>query len=227
VRRPTSPLLALLAALLLVGAAAACSGDDGGKRSSGGTSSTASTVAGEETTTTVPAELEPYLIAASDLPAGFAPTGSVDDTITSFCANEDAAAGLQATKRGVRAFNRSPAGASVLQMAFHFREGDGARFVEQAGQVLSRCSNVPDIHGLAFTYSPVDPAVDAALEGAEDHVARFGQSAGNGQLTEEIAVFHRGDVATLVAVLAVNASRADLDALATAAFRAAAQRLAG
>jgi hypothetical protein len=109
-------------------------------------------------------------------------------------------------------------------MVFHFRTGDGARFVDQAGEVLDRCSNVPDIHGLAFAYSPVDPSVDAALAGTDDHVARFGQSAGNGNLSEEIAVFRHGDIATLVAVLAVSAPRADLDALAATAFRAAATR---
>jgi hypothetical protein len=223
-------LRAVGAAVLVVGLLAACSGDDGSRAdraassTSSSTSSTASTVAGEETTTTVPPELAPYLIAASDLPAGFAPSGGADDTITSFCASEDAAAGLRATKRAVAAFNRSPAGASVLQMVFHFRSGDGARFVDQAGDALDRCSNVPDIHGLAFAYSPVDPAVDAALAGTDDHLARFGQSAGNGNLSEEIAVFRHGDIATLVAVLAVSTARADLDALATAAFRAAAAR---
>jgi hypothetical protein len=222
VRRPTSLLRALLAALLLVAALAACSGDDDGDGSDG-TSTTASTAAGDGTTTTVPAELRPYLIGADDLPPGFQPASSVDDTITAFCAGEDAAAGLQATARSVQAFNRQPAGASVLQMVFHFREGDAARFVEQAGQVLGRCSNVPDIHGLAFAYSPVDATVEAALGGTDAHVARYGESAGNATLTEEVAVFHHGDIAALVAVLAVNAPRAELDALAAAAFRAAAE----
>lgn len=219
--RPTSLPRALLAALLLVAALAGCSGDDGD--GSDGTSSTASNAADEDTTTTVPAALRPYLIGADDLPPGFQPASSVDDTITSFCAGEDAAAGLQATARSVQAFNRTPAGASVLQMVFHFREGDAARFVEQAGQVLSRCSNVPDIRGLAFAYSPVDATVEAALGGTDAHVARYGESAGNATLTEEVAVFHHGDIAALVAVLAVNAPRADLDALAAAAFRAAAE----
>jgi hypothetical protein len=220
VHRPTGRrwlTIPVVAALLL---AAACSDDDGG--SAGATTST-SGPDGRSTSTTVDPTLAPFLLEASDLPGSFRAVGGIDDTITSFCANEDAAAGLQASSRSVAAYARDPGGASVVQLVFRFRDGDAARFVEQAGQVLDRCNNVPDIRGLAFAYEPVAAAVDAALAGTDGHVARYGLSAGSGSLSEELAVFRHGDVAHLVAVLAVDTPRADLDALAIAAFGAAAR----
>lgn len=219
VRPPTArrrcATTALLAGLLLAGA---CSGGDDGASPTSTTAPDASS-----TSTTVDPALAPFLIQATDLPGAYRAVGDIDDTITSFCANEDAAAGLRATSRSVAAFARDPAGASIVQLVFRFREGDAARFVQQAGEVLDRCSNVPDIRGLAFSYEPVTPEVEAALAGTDAHVARFGISAGNGSLTEELAVFHHGDIAHLVAVLAVDAPRAELDTLAAAAFRAAAE----
>ena len=207
-----------MAGLLLT---AACSGDDGG----GDDTTTTSFVepGGSSTSTTVDPTLAPFLLEASDLPGSFRAVGGIDDTITSFCANEDAAAGLQASSRSVVAYGRDPGGASVVQLVFRFRDGDAARFVEQAGQVLDRCNDVPDIRGLAFAYEPVSAAVEGALAGTDGHVARYGLSAGSGSLSEQVAVFRHGDIAHLVAVLAVDTPRADLDALAVAAFTAAAE----
>jgi hypothetical protein len=86
---------------------------------------------------------------------------------------------------------------------------------------------VPDIKGLAFTYSPVSAAVDASLAATDAHEARVGVSAGAGGLHEVVAVFRHGDVGQLLAVLLVDGQPADLDALATAAFTAAVTRARG
>ena len=212
-RRRSRPLAALLLALLLLVGATACSDDDADD-------------AGEATSTTTAAdaELEAVLLRQDELPAGFAPSPDVDDTITAFCAGEDAAAGLQASARALVGFRRQPEGASVIHLAFRFRAGDAVRFVEQAGGILDRCSDVPDTSGLAFTYTPTAPAVDAALAGTDAHVSRHGVSVGSGNLSIDIGVFRYGDVGELIAVLAVAAPRVELDALAAQAFAAASSR---
>ena len=203
------------AAVLVVLGLAACSDDDAGP---------ATTTTAEATTTSLGSDpaLDALLVQAGDLPAGFVPSEDIDDTITAFCAGEDAAAGLQATGRALAGYTREPAGASVIHLAFRFRPGDGARFVDQATQILERCSNVPDATGLAFAYEPAAPELEAALAGTDAFVARHGTSAGSGSLGIDVAVFRHGDVAQLVAVLAVDTPRAELDALAVAAVTAAA-----
>jgi hypothetical protein len=216
VRRPTSVLAALAAAALLLGAA--CSDDD--HPSTDPTSSTASTE--------LPARNDPtlgkHLLRATDLPAGFAAVAGRDDTITSFCAGQDAVAGLQATARAFVSFTRTPAGAAVLQLIFRFREGDAARFMDQSTAILDTCSSVPDIHGLAFAYDPSTDAVDAILKDSDAHVSRHGTSVGRGNLNEDVAMFRRGDVGVLVAVLTNDQTRDQTDALAVAAFTAAVRR---
>ena len=210
---------ALLLALLVVLGTAACSDDDDG----GGAPPASTTTAGPTTSsTTSDPDLEALLVQAADLPQGFSPSGDIDDTITAFCANEDAAAGLQATGRALAGYTRDPAGASVIHLVYRFRPGDAARFVQQATDILGRCSAVPDATGLAFTYEPAAPAVEAALAGTDAHVARYGTSAGGGSLSIGIAVFRHGEVGHLVAVLGVDTARADLDALAATAVGAAA-----
>jgi hypothetical protein len=225
-RRPTSPVAALAAvALLGLGPLAACS-DDGGTPSPA--RSTTTTASGPSTSTTVDPALVPRVLDPADLPAGFArdDTG-IDTTITAFCTGQDAAAGLQARARLAAGFRREPPGASVVQLVFRFREGDAARFVAQAQRVLDGCSNVPDVQGLAFAYEPTGPEVDAVLGGSDGHVSRYGASVGSAKLTEEVAVFRHGDVGQLIAVLGVDLTRADLDQLATTAFRSAIGRATG
>lgn len=210
-------LLALVA--IVVGSLAACTDDDepAARSSTSTTSATAPT----------DAALTPLLVTVDDLPAGFAPNADVDDTITAFCAGQDAAAGLQASGRAIVGFRRTPAGASVIELVFRF-EADGAiRFVEQAENLLTDCSEVPDATGLAFTYEPVSAEVAVALTGAESVASRYGVSIGSGNLTVDVAVGQRGDIGVLVAVLGLDQSRAELDALAAAAFAAAVARLGG
>ncbi len=219
-RPPTSRIVGLLLSVLLL-LFAACSDDDG----ESGDPSTSSTP--EPSIPPDDPELEQLLITAADLPGTYAAVEDVGDTVTTFCAGEDATAGLQASGRAIVGFNRTTPGASVIHLVFRFREGDGPRFVQQAGEVLGRCSAVPDLTGLAFTYEPVDAPVEATLVGTDQHVARFGVSVGSASFTEQIVVFRHGDVAHLVAVLGADLPRADLDALATAAFGAAAARSAG
>ncbi|MDP1819441.1 MAG: hypothetical protein Q8K58_06035 [Acidimicrobiales bacterium] len=211
---------AVLAGLLLL--VVACSDDDHGAPSS---SSTA------PTTTSVSIPQDPSLaglaLAASDLPAGFSPAADVDDTITAFCAGEDATAGLQASGRALIGFTRAPAGASVIQLVFRFRDGGAAEFVRQSRAILDRCSGVPDVTGLAFTYEAVPPALDEVVAaGTDDHVTRHGVSAGSGSLRIDLAVFHRGGIGQLVAVLGLDLPREEVGALATEAFTAAVGRLA-
>ncbi|HEY9555532.1 MAG TPA: hypothetical protein VIR58_02290, partial [Acidimicrobiales bacterium] len=220
----------LAAAVLL--APAACSDDGTPGEGSTGTSvspsSTSSTSA--PTATTVRGDdgtLDSLLLGATDLPAGFEESSEgVDETITSFCAGEDATAGLQASARAVRAFARTPPGASVLQVVFDFEGTGAADFVAAADGILERCSDVPDATGLAFAYEPLAPAVAAPLEGVEQSTGRYGVSAGSGSLTIDVAVFRTGSVGQLVAVLGLDLPREELDALAAQAFTAAVARTA-
>ncbi|HJR25354.1 MAG TPA: hypothetical protein VJ804_07770 [Acidimicrobiales bacterium] len=211
-RRPHRLRAALLAALLVAGAA--CSDDD----------DTATTTTPTTATTVADPALDAVLVRQEELPAGFEPSPDVDDTITAFCAGEDAAAGLQATGRALAGYRRQPEGASVIHLVFRFRTGDAERFVDQAAAILDRCSEVPDTTGLAFTYTPAAPAVDAALAGTDAHVARHGVSIGSGNLAIDIGVFRYGEVGELVAVLAVDATRDALDGLSAQAFAAASAR---
>ena len=126
-------------------------------------------------------ELEEMLLDAEDLPEGFEPSGEVDDTITTFCANEDATAGLQASAREVIGFTRAEAGTSVIQLAFRFDDDGAMRFVEQASAILDRCSDVPGAGGLAFTYEPLTEGLDAADRRRRDsHVGRYGATSARG-----------------------------------------------
>lgn len=225
-RRPaallTAPLAAPLAALLVVAllATASCT-DDGASPAP----STTRPTAGPGTTVADAADLAAVLLRAEDLPAGFAPQADVNDTITTFCAGQDATAGLAASGRAIVGFTRTPAGASVIEIVFRF-DGDGAaRFVDQAEELLTSCSDVPDATGLAFTYEPAAAAVTAALEDLDAVATRYGTSIGSGTLTVDIGVGRRGDLGVLVAVLGIEEPRAELEALAAQAFRAAAERL--
>lgn len=204
-RRPVATCCLALA-LALLGATAACSDDE----------------PAVPAPTTVPASaLDALALGVDDLPAGFEPSDAVDDTITAFCVNEDATAGLRASDRAVRGFTRNPAGASVIQLIFRF-DGDGAaQFVDQARAIVDRCSNVPDITGLAFEYDELTAGLDEAIAAAsEDHVGRHGTSVGSGNLTIDLVAFHHGDVGQLVAVLGLDVPRAELDQLARTAFTA-------
>lgn len=217
-RPPITALLVATAALLL----GACSDDDpGADRTTATTAANSTTIAptGDE-------ELDGLLLEAAELPPGFTASDEVDDTITSFCVGEDATAGLQASARAARGFAREGGGASVIQLAFRFRGDGAARFVEQAEGALTRCDDVPtDASGLAFAYEPLAPEVAAALGGlADGAAARYGLSAGAGNLLLDVAVVRVGDVGMLVAVLGIDQPRAELDALATAAFAAVAER---
>lgn len=206
-RRCVATCLIVLA--VLIGATAGCTGDDRAP-------------AATTTARTGDADLEGMALSADDLPPGFAPSADVDDTITSFCANEDAAAGLRASGRVVRGFTKAGGGASVIQLAFRF-EDDGARtFVAQAGAILERCSGVPDRTGLAFEYEALAPELEALVADRTDaHAGRYGTSVGSGNLTVDLVAFARGDVAELVAVLGLEQPRAELDALARTSFEAA------
>ena len=221
------PVPALVAALGLGVALAAC-GDDDGSDPPGST--TTSTEAASTSTTVGADDLEARLLDLADLPAGFEPAAEVDDTITSFCATHDAAAGLQADERAVVGFARTGGGASVIQLAFRFRDGGAAAFVTQAEAALTACSGVPDGSGtgLAFEYEPLSAAVAAAIADAgQSRTGGYGTSVGSGSLTVEVAVLQEGEVGTLVAVLGLDQPRADLDALAAAAFSAVAERIEG
>jgi hypothetical protein len=215
---PASRLGALLLVALLVAGSAACSDDD-------------DPASDTSTTTTVPVGVDddptlvPLVLQAGDLPGTFAPSDNVDDTITSFCAGEDATAGLRATGRALAGYRRDPAGASVIHVVFRFADDGAAAFVQQAETILGRCHEVPDVTGLAFSYQPVTPAVADALRGADASASRYGTSFGSGNLTIDLAAFRRGDVGELVAVLGVDTPRDQLDALAAAAFAAAVERL--
>lgn len=222
-RRTTA--ISILALALVVAATAACGGDGGDPAPTTTSSTTAPTT--ETTTTLGGADADPDLAARllepADLPSGFSASDAVDDTITAFCAGEDAAGGLQASARVARGFTRSSGGASVIQLAFRFRDDGAAAFVAQAEAILERCDSVPDVTGLAFEYEPLTPEVEAPLEGASDALAgRYGVNVGSGSLTIDLVVLQQGDIGQLVAVLGVDLPRAELDALATAAFTAVA-----
>lgn len=204
----------VLLVVALAATATACTSD--GPAQPAGTTTPPSTDPG--------AAIEGVLLTASDLPAGFEPAAG-DDTITSFCAGQDAAAGLRASQRAVAAFARQPAGASVIQVALRLEDDGAQRFVDAARTLLDTCSEVPDATGLAFTYEAVSAPVAEVLEAAPGAVSGYGTSVGSGSLTVEIAVAHRGDVALLVAVLGVDQARTDLDALAVDVFAAAVARL--
>jgi hypothetical protein len=218
-RRPRS-VRAVTVALVVVVLVGACSHDHEGSsaRSTSSTSTTATSV--------LPDVQDPALratqIQASDLGTGFLENDSSNNTVTSFCVGQDAAQGLRATARSYVGYGRAPAG--VLQLTFRFRKGDAAKFVSQADQMFSTCSGVPDIQGQAYTYEPVTSAVDAALAGADGHSARYGVSVGNGNLKEEAAFFHKGDIGVLIAVVTNQQERADTDSLALTAFAAAVRR---
>jgi len=177
------------------------------------------------TTAPTDPDLVPLLVTADDLPSGFHPNADVDDTITAFCVGQDAAAGLRASGRAVAGFSRTPAGASVIELAFRFEEDGATRFVAQAEALLRSCSEVPDVSGLAFTYTPVSPAVAAALVGADSTASGYGVSIGSGNLTVEVAVVQRSDIGVLIAVLGLGQAREDLDALAATTFAAVVARL--
>lgn len=211
-----------MAALLLV----ACSSDDDAGPS---TTTTVETTSSSASSTGVDDDptLEGHLLDAGDLPEGFvAAPGGVDDTITAFCAGEDATAGLSATGRAAVAFTRTPPGASVIQLVFRFEDDDAAAFVAAADAILERCSEVPDFTGLAFTYEPLTTEVADALAGADAAAGRHGTSMGSERLTIDVAVVRHGDVGQLVAVLGVDLQRAELDELARSTFAAALARAA-
>jgi hypothetical protein len=217
-RRAGTSVLLVAGVVTLLG----CTGDDE-PASATSTSTTTSPPVG----TVAPDDpaLTELLITADDLPDGFTVTDDVADTITSFCAGQDAAAGLRASGRAVTAFTREPVGASVFEVVFRF-EGGGARtFVDQAEALLESCHEVPDVSGLAFGYEPLSEPVAASLSPAGAWAGRFGTSVGSGELTIEVAALQRGDLGALVAVLGADEPRADLDALAIAAFTAAVEAL--
>ena len=210
IRRAVATAAVVLASLV------ACTDDDGAPPTT--TASTTTTVAPD-------GELEQLLVTAEDLPAGFAPSADVDDTITAFCAGQDAAAGLSASGRAIVGFTRTPPGASVIQLVFRFDDDGAARFVEQAEDLLTSCSDVPDATGLAFTYEPVSAPVEETLAGVDSSASRYGTSVGSGNLTVNVAVIQQADVGLLVAVLGLEEPREALDELAAEVFAAAASRL--
>ncbi|HEX4866510.1 MAG TPA: hypothetical protein VFV32_02680 [Acidimicrobiales bacterium] len=220
----------LLAALVTIasGSLAGCSDDEMPPATTASTSTPSSTAPEGSTDGAADEALEALLLDASDLPAGFTASDEADDTITSFCATQDAAAGLQASARAVRAFARDAGGASVIQLAFRFRDGGAATFVQQAETALATCTDIPDASGtgLAFEYEPLSPDVAAAVAAAGDsRTGRYGTSVGSGNLTVEVVVLQHDDIGILVAVLGLSQPRTELDALAATAFTAVAQRL--
>ena len=220
--------ISILVLASLVGVVAGCSGDAG----SSSASSTASTAPTSSTSTTSKADADdhdPALAAAmlelADLPQGFSASSSIDDTITAFCAGEDATAGLQASAREIRGFTRDGGGASVIQLAFRFRDAGAATFVEQADGILDRCSGVPDSTGLAFDYDALDPTVDSAAAAAEQHIGRHGINVGSQRLSIDVVVLRQGDVGQLLAVLGLDLPRPELDQLAATTLQAVAGKL--
>lgn len=188
----------------------------------------------EPTTSTTGLEVEDdpslvgHLLDAESVPEGFeSSSDEVDDTVTAFCAGEDATAGLSASGRAAAGFTRTPPGASIIQLVFRFEDGGAAEFVAAAEAILSRCSEVPDMTGLAFTYEPVTPEVAATLAGADASASRHGTSVGSESLTIDVAVLQHGDVGQLVAVLGLDLPRAELDELARQTFTAAMARAPG
>jgi len=207
--------------LVVVALLAGChdDGDDGSSPTTTTEAGSTSTIAPDDPS------LEPLLLTVDDLPDGFTATEDVADTVSSFCAGQDATAGLRADGRAIVGFTRTPQGASVIEVIFRFEDDGAATFVHAAGSLLRSCSKVPDITGLAFTYEPVSQAVTASLSGADDTASAYGTSAGSGKLTVEIAAVAAGDVGALVAVLGLDEPRPDLDQLAVQAFGAAIEKL--
>ena len=113
----------------------------------------------------------------------------------------------------------------MIEVVFRFEDDGALAFVEQAEELLTSCSDVPDATGLAFTYEPLSAPVAATLAGADAAAGRFGTSVGSGGLTVEIGVVADGDVGALIAVLGLDEPRPDLDALAETAFAAAVAKL--
>jgi hypothetical protein len=168
-----------------------------------------------------PTDLSGWLLRTDELPGAFADASSgVADTITTICAGQDATAGMRATGRAVAGFRREPPGVSVVQVVLELPDGQAAAFVERARELLATCDGVPDpASGLAFEYEAAGEDVEARLAAAADgHVAARGTSVGSEAFLIESAFFHVGDVAQLVAVLAVNEP---LDGLLDAALAAA------
>ena len=209
---------AILAVACLL-AISSCTDDDADSTSTTSDTGSSSTIAPDDP------ELEPLLLTAADLPDGFTATVDVADTVTSFCAGQDAAAGLRAEGRAIVAFTRAPEGASVIEVVFRFEDDGAATFVDQAGQILTSCSEVPDATGLAFTYEPLSAPVADTLASADDAASAFGTSVGSGDLRVELAAVAEGDLGALIAVLGLDQPRADLDALASTAFEAALAKL--
>jgi hypothetical protein len=171
-----------------------------------------------------PTDLSGWLLRADELPGAFADASSgVADTITTICAGQDATAGMRATGRAVAGFRREPPGVSVVQVVLELPHGQAAAFVERARELLATCDGVPDpASGLAFEYEAAGEDVEARLAATADgHVAARGTSVGSEAFLIESAFFHVGDVAQLVAVLAVNEP---LDGLLDAALAAALMR---
>lgn len=215
-RRLTPALVLALLALFV--ATGACSGSDGAAPTT--TSSTT------PTTTAADPAIDALLLDLGALPPQFTISEAVDDTITAFCATEDAAAGLQASARSVRGFQRTGGGASVIQLAFRFRDDGASRFVAQAATALDRCSGVPDAKGLAFDYTPLSPALETLIaEAGDERVGRHGVNVGSGSLSINVVIVQRADVGELIAVLGLDLSREQLDALSETAFRAAIAKL--
>lgn len=214
-RRPH--ITSLLAIATLVVVTIGCAGSDAPPTTTSSMPPTSTTGADEALLSLV---LQP-----GDLPEGFMASPQVDDTATTFCAAEDAAAGLRATAREVRGFTNAGSGASVIQLAFRFEDDDAAQFVTQASEVLERCNRVPDISGLAFEYDSLSPELEGLLEQSTSAVGRHGVSIGSGSLSINVVVVQQGDVGELVAVLGVDVPRADLDALALTAIGAALAKL--
>lgn len=171
------------------------------------------------------AGLAAVMLAVDDLPSSFERSGSVDDTITAFCAGQDATAGLQASAREIRGFTRVGGGASVIQLAFRFRDDGAAAFVRQAAAALEGCDGVPDLTGLAFEYEALTAGVEALIDAvSDDHVGRYGTNVGSGALSIEVVAFHHGDIGQLVAVLGLDLPRPELDELARSTFSAVAAK---
>ena len=213
-RRLAPISLLSLSALLSITAGCAGSGD-----------APTTTSSSETTSATVDPALAGLLLDPHDLPAGFSTSTQVDDTVTTFCAAEDAAAGLRATGRAVRGFTNTASGASVIQLAFRFQGNGAHRFVTQAADALDRCQGVPDLNGLAFEYDALTPDLAALLDEAGSAVGRHGVNVGSGSLAINVVVLQQGDIGELVAVLGVDLPRRELDALAHTAISAAVSKL--
>ena len=216
-----------MGAAVVVAVLGGCSEDGDPAPSTTTTTTATTTTENPGTTVAEDPELVARLLTPADLPSGFAATPDVDDTITTFCVGQDATAGLSANGRASVGFARTPAGASVIELAYRF-DADGAeRFVAQAEDALESCEEIPDASGLAFTYEPASPEVATSLGDADRSTARFGTSVGSGNLALQIAVVQVGDVGALVAVLGVDQRRAASDRLAADAFEAALAALHG